>query len=97
MSTYKTNRSIWLVASAVVFTAIGFLVRFDAKGVDAPLGLLVLDWIRGFLEGSEALSSLPMAGFWIGLWLVVALLVGWLFQSLVVIASSRHERKRPGA
>jgi hypothetical protein len=42
MRTYKANRWLWCLASVVVFVGIGLLVQFDNKGVNAPLGLLVL-------------------------------------------------------
>ncbi len=81
----------------IVFVAIGLLVRFDNKGENTSLGALVWDWVWLFITGREPLRFLPMVAGWIALWLVVALLVGWLFQSLVVIAASKHEKDKPTA
>ena len=97
MRTYKTNRWLWCLASVFVFVGIGLVVQFDNKGVNAPLGLLVLGWVWALLTGAEPLRFLPMIAGWVALWFVVALVVGWLLQSLVVIAASKYEKKKPMA
>jgi hypothetical protein len=95
--TYKAKRWLWCVASVVVFVRIGLLVQFDNKGVNAPLGLLVLGWVWALLTGAEPLRFLPMVAGWVALWFAVALVLGWLLQSLVVIAASKYEKKKPMA
>jgi hypothetical protein len=97
MRTFKANLWLWCLASVVVFVGIGLIVQFDNKGVNAPLGVLVLDWIWALLTGAESLRFLPMVAGWLALWFVVAIALGWLLQSLVVIAASKHERKKPMA
>ena len=97
MRTYKANRWAWCLASVVVFIGIGLLVQFDNKGVNAPLGLLVLGWVWALLMGAEPLRFLPMVAGWIALWFAVALALGWLLQSLVVIAVSKYGKKKPMA
>jgi hypothetical protein len=97
MRTYKANRWLWCLASVVVFVGIGLLVQFDNKGVNAPLGLLVLGWVWALLTGAEPLRFLPMVAGWVALWFAVALVLGWLLQSLVVIAASKYEKKKPMA
>ncbi len=81
----------------VVFVGIGLVVQFDNKGVNAPLGLLVLGWVWALLTGAEPLRFLPMVAGWVGLWFVAALALGWLLQSLVVVVASKHEKKKPMA
>ena len=97
MRTYKANGWLWCLASVVVFAGIGLLVQFDNKGVNAPLGLLVLGWVWALLTGAEPLRFLPMVAGWVALWIAVALVLGWLLQSLVVIAALKYDKKKPRA
>ena len=97
MRNYQTRRGLWCVASAAVFIAIGLLVRFDVKGVNESLMRLIAEDIGFLFSGREGLGAVPFLALWLGTWIMVAALVGWLLQSVVVITLyPRNENSEAG-
>jgi hypothetical protein len=76
-----------------VFAAIGFIVQIAGE----PLAIGVFDWIRLLLTGREPIEFAPMVASWLATWIVVALTIGWFLQSIVVIATAKHENTHPSA
>jgi len=89
---YRTRRGLWCIASTLVFIAIGLVVRFSIKGENQPLMRLMAEDVRLLLSGREEVSEVPVLLSWWGTWAAVAILVGWLIQSLMVIIFHRSQK-----
>ena len=82
--------------SVSAFVAIGLLEQFHVKGYNESLLRLLADEIVPLLSGRESLQS---ALFWarsLGTLMLVAAVIGWFLQSVVVIILDwRREKRKP--
>jgi hypothetical protein len=89
---HKTHRRLWLGTSSLIFIAIGFLEHFNLKGDNQTLFRWMGEGIESACSNPDHEDSLGFALFSaivLGIWLSVAVLLGWLCQALFVLAANR--------
>ena len=89
---HKTHPGLWFVLSVCAFVAIGFLIKIDVKGEDERILWLlpatVADAVR---NGFGAFIFV-----WLGPWIIVSTLIGWILQSIVILVIDRkYEKSKP--
>ncbi len=95
---YQTNRWVWGAASLAVFIAIGAGLRVPIKGVNVLVARRLVEIVKDLLSGQEEFRSVLGVLFYVAVWLLVAAVLGWFLQSLVVIIVSRsHEKTKPSS
>ena len=90
---YKTNRWIWGATSLAVFSAIGATVRVPIKGVNVLVLRRLAEILKDLVSGQEEFRALLAVFLYVAVWLLVAAIVGWFLQSLVVIIVSRNHEE----
>jgi len=94
LRTYKTRRWIWFAMSLVAFIAIGGVRWIDMKGGNALFGVSVLGSLIEALSGHAPLVWIRLLVPWLIGWIILAGVLGWCLQSIVVILWSRQERSK---
>jgi len=80
---YKSNLWLWCIASLAVFVAIGASVRLRVKGVDVFVARRLVEDL-----GSGPLETL-ISVICVLVWVLVAVVVGWILQGVIVMGVSR--------
>jgi len=92
---FQTNFRLWLGISLVLFCASGFLPEFSIKSPD-------FCWLQGLCYAFESLWNrdynefyglLVMMGIGISFFFVVALVLGWILQGVVLVLLNRTSGK----
>lgn len=99
LRTYTTNRWLWCALSLVAFVVVGLAVQFRVVKVgDVSLASRLFQVASDLLAGREEFASIRAVGLVLAIWIVVAVMLGWFLQSIVVIAVSWiRERSKPSA
>ena len=95
MRVYKTRPLLWGVASLVVFVVIGFAVRWKGKGEVHSMAGSMIDYFADLARGRDELFGEPFV--YLAFWIVSAVAIGWLLQSLAIICFTRHWKSRTTA
>jgi len=83
--------------SLVVFIAIGGVRWIDMKGGNALFGVSILGSLWSSLSGRDPLGWIPSLALWLAGWIVVATVLGWCLQGILVMTVLRHEKSKPSA
>ena len=98
MRTYKTRPWLWFAASLIVLIIIGAVMPFSCEGARVSPARFSIRCISSLLTGREEAYLFPFLLFWVAPWGVIAATIGWLLQSIVVVASIRkREKAKPSA
>ena len=99
LKTYKTNRWLWCVTSLVALAAIGVAVQFRVVKVgDVSLARRLFEIASDLFAGREEVASIFAVVLVSAIWSLVAVVIGWFVQSIVVIVISRmREKSKPSA
>ena len=72
---------------------IGASVRVPIKGVNVLVARRLVEIVKDLLSGQEEFLSFVAVFLYVAVWLLVAAIVGWFLQSLVVIIVSRNHEQ----
>ena len=95
MRLYKTRPLLWGAASLIAFVVIGLAVRWNNKGEIVSMAGSMVHYFADLLRGRDQLYAEPFV--YLASWIVSAIAIGWLLQSLAVMLLLRHEKSRPSA
>lgn len=86
LSVHKTRSGLWCAISLLVFVAIGMLIRIEGKGETVSLFWAISEGIGNDLRQgrTDFLGSISFFVF-LGIWALVATVIGWLLHSLLVL------------